>query len=363
VNVTIVGAGIVGCAVAHELASRGARVRVVDPRGPGRGASRASAGMLAPHIEGHSSALHTLGVRGLALYDSFVDRVRDNGGSFDYARKGTLQVAHDEESATHLRAESARLSAAGVPHSLAAGADITCIEPGLKTAPEAGLFIPEHGYVAVPALIDALVHAASTRDARFITDRVTGVHGSSTGAQVTTTEGTIEGDAVIIAAGSWSPEVAAISSWPPPVRPVRGQLLRLRLDRAPISRIVWGAGCYLVPWSDGSVLVGATSEDAGFDESPTAAGVRDLLNAATALLPQLVGAAFDDVRVGLRPMTADELPIVGASSTLQHVFYATGHYRNGILLAPLTARIVANLLLDGHEAPELALTRPSRFGL
>jgi glycine/D-amino acid oxidase-like deaminating enzyme len=119
----------------------------------------------------------------------------------------------------------------------------------------------------------------------------------------------------------------------------------------------------VVPWQNGTSLVGATVEDAGFHETATAGGVRGLLNAATSLLPWLGDATFDGVRVGLRPMTSDELPVIGPSSKLPHVFYATGHYRNGILLAPLTATIVADYLLENREAPELAFTKPSRFGL
>ncbi len=150
---------------------------------------------------------------------------------------------------------------------------------------------------------------------------------------------------------------------PPPVRPVRGQLLHLRFASPPLSRVVWGAAAYLVPWVDGSVLVGATVEDAGFDDSVTVAGIRGLLDAAVELLPAAQFAAFTDARAGLRPATPDELPIVGRSSTMPGVYYATGHYRNGVLLAPLTAVMIADLVLEGRERAELSLVRPDRFGL
>jgi glycine/D-amino acid oxidase-like deaminating enzyme len=168
----------------------------------------------------------------------------------------------------------------------------------------------------------------------------------------------VAGDAVVLAAGSWSSDLARV-----PMRPIRGQLLHLRLPRPPLSTIVWGDRGYLVPWMDGSVLVGATSEDVGFDERPTAAGVRSLLDGATELVPELAAATFHEVRVGLRPATADELPVIGASSTMRRVFYATGHYRNGVLLAPLTALAIADLVLAGRERPEVAAARPARFGL
>jgi glycine oxidase len=147
------------------------------------------------------------------------------------------------------------------------------------------------------------------------------------------------------------------------VKPIRGQLLHLRAPSRVAPRILWGSSCYVVPWHNGTIIVGATVEDAGFDERPTADGVRHLLNAAQQLVPSIGTAVFEDVRVGLRPKTPDELPIIGPSSTMRHVFHATGHYRNGILLTPLTADLIADLVLDGREHGELALTTPSRFGL
>jgi thiazole synthase len=135
------------------------------------------------------------------------------------------------------------------------------------------------------------------------------------------------------------------------------------MDRRPAGRVVWGTDCYVVPWTDGTVLVGATVEDVGFDERTTTAGIRGLLNSAVDLLPGLERAQFVEARAGLRPKTDDELPAIGRSSTMPHVFYATGHYRNGVLLAPLTASLIADLVLDRRERPELADVRPDRFGL
>jgi glycine/D-amino acid oxidase-like deaminating enzyme len=127
--------------------------------------------------------------------------------------------------------------------------------------------------------------------------------------------------------------------------------------------VIWGTHCYIVPWHDGTILVGATVEDVGFDESATVAGVQQLLGAAVALLPPLEAAEFAGVRVGLRPATGDELPVIGHSSTMPGVIYATGHYRNGVLLTPLTALLVADLVTENRARTELALTRPDRLGL
>jgi glycine/D-amino acid oxidase-like deaminating enzyme len=226
-----------------------------------------------------------------------------------------------------------------------------------------GLFVPAHGYVGVQVLTDALAAAAVNRGARLDPDaRVRQVAPSGGKVRVETADGSVDADVVVLAAGSWSGTIT-IGPAPAPVRPIRGQLLHLRAARPLASRVIWGADCYLVPWQDGSVLVGATAEDVGFDESATVAGVRDLLEYACELLPAAWTARFDGVRVGLRPATPDEMPVIGASAAVPGVFYATGHYRNGVLLAPITARLIGDLVLDRRDAPELALTRPARFGL
>jgi glycine oxidase len=360
VTITVVGAGVVGCAVAHELADRGADVRLVDARGTGQGATRASAGMLAPHIEGHVAPLHALGVRSLEMYDGFVHRAAaDSGQPIEYERAGSLQVARTDTEAAELCAMARAFTAAGVKHTLLDADGLRRAEPGVVDGAIRGLLIPDHGYVAAEALTRALAQAAARRGAEVITARVTAIEEGES-PRVVTAEGVLAGDAVVLAAGSWSGSVAGHASV---VKPIRGQLLRLRVAARPASRVIWGSRCYLVPWRDGTVLAGATVEDVGFDERATDEGVRYLLEASAELLPALRGAAFEEVRVGLRPKTRDELPAVGPSSTMRNVFYATGHYRNGVLLAPLTARLVADLVLDGGKSPELALVRPDRLGL
>ncbi len=390
-TIVVVGAGIIGCAIAHELASRGASVRVVDSRAAGDGATRASAGTLAPYIEGHSPALRALGVRGLQLFDGFIERVTAEAGvGVEYARTGSLQVALDDVEAADLAAAAALLAGEGVAHQWLDSAGVRDLEPALRDLP-AALLIPAHGHLSVQALMEALRQAATRGGVAWTTAQVTGVGQSGAGAEVTTADTTFAADAVIIAAGSWSSELCTTAPPPSPaaqaaarqapnyrtpglphpstpaaespVRPIRGQLVHLLLDHQPLARVVWGTGCYLVPWRDGSLLVGATVEDVGFDESTTPAAVRTLARAAAALVPAARGARIHDVRVGLRPKTPDGLPAIGRSSTMPSVFYATGHYRTGVLLAPLTAALIADLVLDRREDPALALVRPGRLGL
>jgi glycine oxidase len=363
VKITVVGAGIVGCAVAYELAARGAAVTVVDGRGVGRGATQASAGILAPRIEAHDTALLTLAEAALARYDDFVARVRrDVAADVEYERTGTVQVALGDEEADELARMAERLRADGVSCTLTSGAAARR-EAALSPAVTATLLVPQHGYTAPDDLTHALSQAAATRGAEFVAARADAVRGADDAARVICGERTIESDAVVVAAGSWSDDVRGNGPRPRTVRPIRGQLLHLRMPGRLAPRVLWGRRCYIVPRRDGSVLVGATVEDVGFDETATAAGVRYLLESATALVPALDAARFESVRVGLRPMTRDELPAIGRSSTMRRVFYATGHYRNGVLLAPLTAALVTDLVLDGREAPELSLTNPARLGL
>ena len=269
-----------------------------------------------------------------------------------------------------LEALARDLTEARVVHRMFDKDEVRQLEPDLSPQVHSALLIPAHGYVMAASLVAALVAAATRLGVVFETATVTQVGSAAGGACVHTSNGRIEGDAAVMAAGSWSGVIpCAPDSRPrrraakPAVRPVRGQLVRLEVEGPVARHVLWGPGCYVVPLRDGSVLVGATVENAGFDDRPTAGGVRSLLNAATSMFPALENAVFAGARVGLRPGTDDELPIVGPFVSMPRVFYATGHFRNGVLLAPLTASLVADLVLDGCEGPGMELMRPARMGL
>ncbi len=371
-HVVVVGAGIVGAAVAEELARRGATVTVLDMRSPGRGASHASAGILAPHTEAHEGTpLLDLGTRSLALYDSFVARLGERTRrAIDYARSGTLEVALDAAGASALGASRAWLAAIGVPAEWMTGADLRSFEPALAPDVEAALFKPHHGWVGVQSLIAALTESARLAGATFESPiAAVEVVPHTTHADVRAVDRRYTADTVVVAAGSWSGQIRIAGIDPVPIRPVRGQLLHLEWPATPgaaiglPSRVVWGADCYVVPWPDGSVLVGATVEEAGFDERVTLDGVRTLADAAGRLLPRLRDATFLAARVGLRPAAPDGLPVIGPFGEAPRVVVATGHYRNGVLLAPVTAVMVADLVLDGRRDPALDVTTPDRFGV
>ena len=222
-----------------------------------------------------------------------------------------------------------------------------------------GLAIDEHGYLAAAQATAALARAAERAGATFRSARVSGIERTAGRLRATTTSGALEADWVVLAAGAWTNAVTGVRT--PPMRPVRGQLVRVAWTGAPLTTIMWGPDCYVVPWSDGSLLVGATLEDAGFDERTTEEGTRGLLRAVSELLPALEGTVPMDARVGLRPATPDALPAIGPDATTPRVVHASGHYRNGILLAPITAHIVAGLIVDGVVDPAFGAFSPSRF--
>lgn len=364
-KVLVLGAGIIGVSVADALATRGAEVTVLDMRSPGRGASQASAGMLAPFTETHSDPrLLGLCIRSLDLYDNFIARLADDTGKpVEYARSGTLEVALDDAEAGPLRDAQRALAASGTACEWMDAASVRAFEPALSSSVVGGVFTRSHGYVGVHTLLAALAHRAMFTGAVFESPvEAASVEQRGDSVEVDTGARVHQADAVVIATGSWSRRVRVKHVAALPVRPVRGQLLSLRWagDGQP-RRIVWGTGCYTVPWADGTLLVGATMEEAGFDEEPTSGGVAALTSAVGALLPLARDARFDAVRVGLRPLLPDGLPAIGPIARASRVTVATGHFRNGVLLAPLTAELVSRQLLDRIDDETFTWTSPNRF--
>ena len=364
-DVVVIGAGIVGCAVAYELARRGVRVRVIDRRRVGQGATQASAGVLAPFIEAHDRGLLLeLAARSLDLYDQFVARVvEDSGAAVQYVRSGTLEVASDEAGAARLDAIHATCRERGIPSERLDGDAVRAAEPHLASSVTAGLLVASHGFVGASDLTAALRRAATAHGVVFRTSaEATRVKADGKGVRIETSGDAIACESVVVAAGSWSGRVEVDGAKQLPIRPVRGQLLHLGWPTSPLRRVVWASDCYVVPWRDGTVLIGATIEEVGFDERATVAGVRSLLDATARVAPSVEKASFLEARVGLRPATPDELPVIGRSVSVPGLVYACGHFRNGILLAPLTATLVGDLLVDEKHDPALDVTAPSRFG-
>jgi len=348
-NVIVIGAGIIGAASADALAQAGHKVHVLDMRGPGRGASQASAGVLAPFIEARDGDpwLDPC-VESLSLYDQFIDSVRSRSGrDVEYSRTGTLEVAVSLEDVVRLNLLRSWLLARGVECRWLEGAAANAFEPAVGGTALGGLFIATHGFVSVSDLIGALTHAAALNGASFESPaEAATVTSSKDSVSVKIGDRSISADAVVVATGSWTSRVKVDGAPAADIKPIRGQLLHLKWpeDVTLPQRVVWSPRCYVVPWLDGSLLVGATVEDVGFDERSTVSGVHDLMTAAGDVPPAVWRATLKEVRVGLRPSPAGGLPLMGVSPSSSRVILATGHYRNGVLMAPLTARKVVEAI-------------------
>jgi glycine oxidase len=353
-SVVVVGAGIIGCAIARELSSRGARCTVVDDRGVAGGATQASAGMLAPYVEAHDPGpLLDLAVRSLHLYPQWIAAIRrESRVDVEFASIGTLEVATTPERASELQAASREHGRWLRPEELRRDC------PGVRSS-LGGRLVAEHGYVIPSQLAGALAHSAEQFGATFHAGRVERITRHQHGLGVETTTGHLDADVVVIASGAWTGGIQGIRT--PAIRPVRGQIVQLAWRAPTLTSIVWGPHCYVVPRLDRTILVGATVEDAGYDERTTTQGIRDLLDAVCDLLPEARDASFVGARVGLRPAAPDDLPVIGGLPAEPGILYATGHYRNGVLLAPVTAQLIADLAIDGRRDPCLESFRVDRF--
>ena len=360
-SVLVVGGGVIGCAIARELAGRGVSTVVVERSEPGAEASSAAAGLIAPQAEGlPPGPLFDLAIASRSLYPGLSEELgSETGIDVGWRRTGILRCALGgrPNASAYLWQRDA-----GLPVEQAGRARVLEITGGLS-GPEAreGLFFREDGIVDPRRLTRALAESARLRGVRFVTGtaarrfRVSG--GRCRG--VDTDGGVLEADAVIDAAGAWAsfdPVAAAV-----PVEPVRGQIVDLRPEGPMLPTVLESEDAYLVPRDDGSLLVGSTEERVGFEKAVTAGGIAGLIAAACRLAPSLENARFAGAWSGLRPGSPDGLPILGPAD-LGGLFLATGHFRNGILLAPITARLVADAL-TGAPAPALDAFSPARAGL
>jgi glycine oxidase len=364
--VIVVGAGIVGCTVAYELARSGASVHVIEIRAPGQGATRASAGILAPHIEGHgSNLLRSLGSRSLDLYDDFMTRLRrDSGLEVFYQRNGTFELAFSNSDVERLADLSDTIRKESIEARWIAPENFTDLEPLASPSARGALLIPAHGFVGVTSMTLAAAAAAEKSGAQITAAtgaiKIHALPGDRVGVQ--TSSSVLEADRVVLAAGSWSSAITVEGADPVPVKPIRGQLIQLQAEPGGIRRVMWGPDGYLVPWPDGSVLVGSTVEDVGFDEAHTLEAVNKLRAAAVLLVPSLAAADISAIRTGLRPKGPDDVPILGRSTAVPGLIYATAHYRNGILFTPLTVKLVCDLVFDRPADPALRALDPARVG-
>ena len=370
-EVIVVGAGAIGLSIGWRLAQHGFSTLVLDAVRPGHGATGVAAGMLAPVTEADfgEEALIALNLASLRRWPAFAADLRQASGiDCGYRETGALTVAVDRDQDELLRRLHAYQRELGLDAQWLPARECRRLEPGLAPGIAGGILAPQDRQVSPRPLARALAAALEAAGGRLRTEaRVVHAAPGAGGVSVQLEHGeTLEAGAVVVAAGADSvgidgvPEHARV-----PVRPVKGQILRLRAQRPavlPARRVVRTPEIYAVPREDGELVVGATVEERGWDRSVTAGGVLELLRRAYEVLPGVSELELVETAAGLRPGTPDNGPIVGESG-VPGLWWATGHWRNGILLAPVTADAIAAMLAEEEPPGELAPFGPARFAV
>lgn len=369
----IVGAGLIGLAIAWRCAQRGLRVALIDPE-PGSGASHAAAGMLAPVTEAHygEEKLLRLNLAAARRYPDFVAELEDVAGTpAGYTAHGTLAIAFDSGDRAVLADLADFHQRLGLDSEPLTGRECRRREPLLSPDVQAGLLVSGDHQIDNRMLVAALLTAIGREHVQLHRERVAELlveRGTATGVRLSDGR-VLRADRVVLAAGCHSTSIPGLPSGVlPPIRPVKGQILRLSVPAAAapflnhaVRGVVRGRRVYLVPREHGELVVGATSEEQGYDTEVTAGGVYELLRAAHGLVPGVGELPLSEVRAGLRPGSPDNAPILGPTD-LPGLIAATGHFRNGVLLTPITADIISDYLATGRLPQEAEGFAPQRFG-
>jgi len=365
-DVAIVGGGVIGCAVARCAARAGLSVVVLERAACGAEASHAAAGMLSPLAEANGpGAFLDLLLAARGLYPAFASALREEtGADVGYADAGTLFLSLREEDDAEVEHRLAWQRAAGLGVHRLAAEEAREMEPPVSPAVRFALRFPGDHQVDNRALAAALPAAAERAGARIRTgaEAVAVLRDGDRATGVELADGTrIHAGAVVVAGGSWAGQLRGLPR-PLPVEPVHGQLLALEPLPPLFRHVVDSPRCYLVPRASGRLIAGATMEQVGYRKAVTAGGVRRLLEGAAEIAPALEQAPLVETWSGLRPGTPDGLPILGRDPEVPNLLYATGHFRNGILLTPLTGEAIGALLVGQEPAWELGAYGVGRFG-
>jgi glycine oxidase len=371
-DVVVIGGGIIGLVTAWRAAQRGLRTAVADPE-PGGGAAQVAAGMLAPvtEVQYGEQALLDLSLAAARRYPSFVaelEEVTELG--LGYRTCGTLAVALDADDRAQLRELHLFQESLGLESEWLSGRECRRLEPMLAPGVRGGLRVDGDHQVDPRRLAAALLRACELSGVGFRRSRVARVDVAGDRARgVVLEDGTrLAAGQVVLAAGSLSGRIGGLPDHVlPPVRPVKGQVLRLRVPRAyapflsrTVRAVVRGGHVYLVPRENGELVVGATSEEMGWDTTVTAGGVYELLRDAHELLPGITELPLTETQAGLRPGTPDNAPLLGRGA-LDGLVIATGHHRNGVLLTPLTGDVMAEILTGADTPAQARPFSPDRF--
>ena len=368
-KVAIIGAGVIGLGIAWRLAAKGATVDVFDRAAAGSGSSHAAAGMLAACCEAEpgEDALVALGRDSQARWPAFAaELLKASGVDVELRQEGTLVVALTADDQARIHHHLAHQKKLGLPLEWISAAETRRREPHLAGKLAGALWSPEDHQVDNRKLAAGLRIAAEAAGATIHEHtpvKEISIAGGRADGVILADGVKVEADVVVLAAGAWSRGIAGVApEHRPPVRPIKGQMLALKMDPAAplINHVIWAPGVYMVPRRDGRLIIGATVEEKAFDTSLTAGGLLTLLEAAWRTVPSIEELAIDEMWVGHRPGSRDDAPILGPGPA-HGLIYATGHHRNGILLAPVTADAVAKLVLEGTLDPAIRPFGVERF--
>ncbi|HYL10583.1 MAG TPA: glycine oxidase ThiO [Candidatus Acidoferrales bacterium] len=362
-DVAIIGGGIIGSSIAWELARNKLRVVVLDRQQPGLEASWAAAGILsaAPESPG-AFPMVSLGRASLGLYPEFVAAIEEESRErVGFRPKGTLQAFFARDAEQELSTLIALHHGLGLAAEALRTEEARELEPSLSAEVLATALRPEEASVDNRALTRATILAAQRAGVEFRAPlRVNGLLREENRCSGVATSGErIAAGTVVLAAGCFSGEIAGGASYAP-VRPARGQMVALRAPKVPIERVLWSERVYIVPRDDGRLVAGSTVEYAGFEKGLTAAGLEEILSAAIEIAPALKDAAIEETWSGLRPDSPDHLPILGTTD-LEGFLVATGHFRSGILLAPITAKLIREWITEKNVSVNWEAFSPLRF--
>ena len=373
-DVLVIGGGVIGMSIARELKKNGAgEVTLIESGSLGQEASSAAAGMLTSQADAEKhDDLFDLCYEGRGLYEGFAGELKaETGIDIQLEASGTLSVSFNENDSRRLDDIYSWQNAAGFPVQKLNARELLELEPRLSPEVKSGLFFPRDGQVENRLLVRALAASLEQLGVRIAENTPVMsllVENGKIGG-VETAAGQFSAPLIVLAAGAWS---SLIPLGEPgkaernrhlslDVIPVRGQMISFQPGKRLFTRVIMSPAGYLVPRSDNRLLAGATVEKAGFDKNVTTSGLQSLSNAAYEMAPGLKKIEISESWAGLRPCSADKLPIIGQYNSISGLYVATGHYRNGILLAPITARMLAKQILGGQDSTFSAIVKPGRF--
>jgi len=362
-DAVVAGGGLIGASIAFELAAEGLRVAVFDAQNPGREASWASAGMISPAPESSEMAsLLPISLASVRLYPEFIQRVEDlTGRPVGYRKDGALDLFLNETGQAEIDEILALHRGAGLRAEALSGPEAREIEPALTSELRAAVHRPDEASLDNRLFTEATLEAARRKGVEIF---------PGNGAKALWTDGDVckglqlqngrvEACWTVIAAGCFSARIKGVAAYAP-VTPAKGQMMALRCDSVKLKKDLWLGHMYLVPRNDGRIIAGSTVEYEGFDRSVTVAGMKRILSGATTLVPALESARIEETWAGLRPDSPDHLPILGPTD-LDGLLIATGHFRSGILLTPVTARLIREWVTTQKVSEDWAPFSPMRF--